>query len=140
MRDEGRTDNEIFGPDEVKRVATKGRPKVNRDLARRLFEADKYTTKQIATQLTCSEETVRRVRRELEAKGTLEVITDIRTANFIEADFDAECKNAVGISFLELLASKRKHPKKVFNFCRKVWNLWGKPCLLYTSPSPRDRS
>ena len=130
MRDEGRTDNEIFGPDEVKRVTTKGRPKVNRDLARRLFEADKYTTKQIATQLTCSEETVRRVRRELEAEGTLEVVTDIRTANFVEADFDAECKNAVGISFLDLLASKRKNPKKVFNFCRKVWNMWGKPSLV----------
>jgi len=130
MRDEGRTDNEIFGPDEVKRVTTKGRPKVNRDLARRLFEADKYTTKQIATQLSCSEETVRRVRRELEAEGTLEVVTDIRTANFVEADFDAECKNAVGISFLELLASKRKNPKKVFNFCRKVWNMFGKPSLV----------
>ena len=92
MSDEGKTDNEIFGPEEVNRIATKGRPQVNRDLARRLFDAEKYTTSQIATQLKCSVYTVRRIRREFEDDGTLSVETNIRTSNFVEADFDAECK------------------------------------------------
>lgn len=130
-RDEGLTDNEIFGPEEVKRVRTNGRPKVNRDLARRLFEAKKYTTAQIAKQLKCSAITVRRIRREFEADGTLVIDKNVRTSNFVEADFDAECKNAKGISFLEYLATKRKTPKKVFNFCRKTWDkVWGKPSLV----------
>lgn len=125
------TDNEIFGKDEPTRTATKGRPKVNEDLARRLFQADKYTTGQIAQQLVCHPETVRRIRRRFEAAGVLEAETGIRTKNFVEADFDAECVNAMGISFLEWLATKRKNPRRVFNFCRKTWDkIWGKPSLV----------
>ena len=130
-RANGKTDNEIFGPDEVKRVLTKGRPKVNRDLARRLFEAEKYTTAQIAKQLRCGEVTVRRIRREFEADGTLAIEKNVRTSNLVEADFDDECRSAKGTSFLEFLATKRKNPKKVFNFCRKVWDkVWDKPSLV----------
>jgi len=128
-----KTDSEIFGPEEdvKKRVRTKGRPKVNEDHARRLFQADKYTTGQIATQLGCHPETVRRIRRRLEAAGVLEAEKNIRTKNFVEADFDAECVNAMGISFLEWLATKRKSYRKVFNFCRKTWDkIWGKPSLV----------
>lgn len=126
-----KTDKEIFGTDEPTRIRTKGRPKVNEDLARRLFEANKYTTGQIAGQLKCHPETVRRLRRKMEKAGTLEVVTDIRTKNFVEADFDQECKNAKGTSFLEYMATKRAKPRKVFNFCRKVWDkTWGKPSLV----------
>jgi len=127
------TDSEIFGPDEdvKKRVRTKGRPKVNEDHARRLFQADKYTTGQIAIQLACHPDTVRRIRRRLEAEGVLEAEKNIRTKNFVEADFDAECVNAMGISFLEWLATKRKSHRRVFNFCRRVWDkVWGKPSLV----------
>ena len=126
-----KTDSELFGKDEKIRTATKGRPKVNEDLARRLFQANKYTTGQIATQLQCHPETVRRLRRRLEKEGVLEVVTDIRTKNFVEADFDQECINAKGTSFLEWLSTKRKHPRKVFNFCRRVWvKTWDKPSLV----------
>ena len=126
-----KTDKEIFGEDEKTRIKTKGRPKINEDLARRLFQANKYTTKQIANQLNCHPETVRRLRRRLEKEGVLEVVTDIRTKNFIEADFDQECKNAKGTSFLEYMSTKRKKPRTVFNFCRRVWaHTWDKPSLV----------
>jgi len=135
---EGKTDNEIFGKDEPTRTATKGRPKVNEDLARRLFQANKYTTKQIARQLTCHPDTVRRIRRRLEANGVLEVESDIRTKSFVEADFDQECINAKGTSFLEFMTAKRKNPRKVFNFWRKVWDkVWKKPSLV-TASDPSD--
>lgn len=128
---EGKTDNDIFGPDEETRIRTKGRPRVNEDLARRLFQSERYTTGQIAKQLQCHPETVRRIRRRLEAEGIIEVEKDIRTKSFVEADFDAECFNATGISFLDWLATKRKKPRKVFNFCRKTWDkIWGKPSLI----------
>ncbi|MBA7491585.1 hypothetical protein ES702_02133 [subsurface metagenome] len=129
--DEGKTDSQIFGKDEITRIATKGRPKVNEDLARRLFQANKYTTGQIAKQLKCHPDTVRRIRRKLEAAGILEVDKDIRTKSFVEADFDLECTNATGTSFLEWLTTKRKDPRRVFNFCRKVWDkIWNKPSLV----------
>ena len=127
-----KTDSQIFGTEDQIRVKTKGRPKVNEDLARRLFEANKYTTGQIATRLKCHPDTVRRIRRRLEKAGVLKVVTDIRTKNFVEADFNEECKNAKGtIGFLEWLATKRDKPRKVFNFCRRVWvGTWDKPSLV----------
>ena len=131
--DAKKTDSQIFGKEETTRIKTKGRPKVNEDLARRLFEANKYTTNQIATQLRCHPDTVRRIRRRLEAAGVLEVVTDIRTRNFVEADFDQECINAKGTSFLEWLSTKRKKrgARRVFNFCRKIWVFtWEKPSLV----------
>ena len=64
------TDKEILGEDTPIRVPTKGRPRINRNLARRLFQAG-FKTAQIASCLGCHVKTARRIRRELEEAGEL---------------------------------------------------------------------
>lgn len=126
-----KTDKEIFGEDVEVRIHGKGRPKVNEDLVRRLLDGKKYTPAQIAKRLKCHPETIRRIRRRLEKEGILEAPERNGTKGLIEADFDAECESAMGISFLGWLTGKRKRPRGVFNFCRKTWDrVWGKPSLV----------
>ena len=126
-----KTDKEIFGEDTEIRISTKGRPKVNEDLVRRLLDGKKYTPAQIAKRLDCHPETIRRIRRRLEKEGTLEAPERNGTKGLVEADFDTECESAMGISFLGWLTAKRKKPRGVFNFCRRTWDhVWGKPSLV----------
>ena len=127
------TDRDIFQTDEKTRIAGMGRPKVNRELAYRLILAEKYTTHQIAMKLDCSDETVRRIKRDMRKEGILENKNIIKTRSLTEADFDEECINAMGISFLKYMMGKQVAGKTVFNFCKKCWqdpNVWNKPSLV----------
>lgn len=133
------TDKEIFGEDEPDRIQVNGsaggRPRINRDLARRLFQAG-FKPSQVAKSLKCHVNTARRIRRELEA-GDLLVKKDRDPGlNIVQADFDEECRMAVGISFADWLKTKTKPHKRVFNFCRRTWDvLWGRPSLVLTKDS-----
>lgn len=126
-----KTDKEIFGEDTELRISTKGRPKINEDLVKRLLDGKRYTPAQIANRLKCHPETIRRIRRKLEKEGIIETPERNGTKGLVEADFDTECESAMGISFLGWLKGKRKRPRGVFNFCRRTWDhVWGKPSLV----------
>jgi len=123
------TDKEIFGADLSLRVKTRGRPKINRQLAYQLIKAG-YSTRYICRVLKCKARTVRLMRKELERLGELEPAQEINLDK-IELEFDDECVRAVGISFYDWLKSKIVRYKEVFNFCRRVWeNVWDKPSLV----------
>ena len=126
-----KTDKEIFGEDTPLRIPTKGRPKINEDLVKRLLDSKRYTPAQIAKRIGCHPETIRRISRRLEKNGELVREGNDKPKGLVEADFDAECESAMGISFLQWLTAKRKDPRVVFNFCRKTWDsVWGKPSLI----------
>lgn len=126
------TDKEIFGPDDELRIRTKGRPKVNRDLARRLIEAD-YKTSQIAKALRCSSKTVRRIKAELIESGELNPEEMKDRLDIVEADFDEECIRATGISFHSWLKNRTVNHTTIFNFSRRTWDtIWGRPSLVLT--------
>lgn len=109
---------------------TKGRPEVNRDMARRLFLA-KYSTKQIAQKLKCNVKTIRRIKKELVENGELKLDQISKDLPIVEADFDQECKTATGLSFFEWMKSGRKNFKYNFDFCQRVWiDIWDKPSLV----------
>ena len=123
------TDKEIFGADLSLRVKTRGRPKVNRELAYKLIKAG-YSTRYICRVLKCRPRTVRLMRKELEKLGEIEANTEI-DLDKIELEFDDECVRAVGISFFDWLKSRTKKYKYIFNFCRRVWEkVWDKPSLV----------
>ena len=65
--------------------------------------------------------TARKIRRELEESG--ELTTELREEglNIIQADFDEECRMAIGISFDEWLKTKTKRHRRIFSFCQRVW-------------------
>ncbi len=128
------TDGEIFGDDDKIDVQTNGskggRPTKNRDLARRLFQAD-FSTKQVAKKLKCHINTARTIRRELEAAGLLDKDDREEGLSVVQADFDAECEIAVGISFSGWLKARTKAHKRIFAFCQRTWVMWEKPSLVY---------
>lgn len=129
------TDKEIFGENEPKRIQTNGskggRPSVNRDLARRLFQAGEFSTAQIAKHLKCHLNTARTIRRELEEKGLLEKKDRDPGLSIIQADFDDECRIAIGISFADWLRARTKAHKRIFNFCERTWTqIWDRPSLV----------
>ena len=124
------TDKEMLGEEEQLRVSTKGRPKVNRELAKRLIQA-KYSTSQIAKALKCSAKTVRRIKAELIESGELTDLDAEPTLDVVEADFDAECERATGISYYQWLKNRTTTYSTIFNFCRRVWSeIWGRPSLV----------
>lgn len=129
------TDKEIFGDDAVIRVQKNGskggRPEINRDLARRLFQADK-SSKQVAKALKCHVNTARAIRRELETSGLLDRDDREEGLSIVQADFDDECELAVGISFSGWLKARTKAHKRIFSFCQRTWvHVWEKPSLVY---------
>jgi len=133
------TDGEIFGDDEDTRIQMNGskggRPTINRDLARRLFQA-KFSTKQVAGRLKCHIVTARKIRKELIESGELK--SDVKDVglNIVQADFDAECELAIGISFADWLKTKTKGHKRIFNFCQRTWlKVWNKPSLVFAKDS-----
>ena len=133
--DEGRTDNEIFGDNDSNRIQTNGkkggRPSINRDLARRLFQAGELSTKQIAGHLRCHVNTARTIRRELEESGELERDDREPGLSIVQADFDDECRMAVGTSFSDWLKTRTKASSRIFNFCQKTWEqVWDRPSLI----------
>lgn len=133
------TDAEIFGDDlktHVQKNGSKGgRPEINRDLARRLFQAG-FSPKQVAGRLTCHVNTARTIRRELEESGALEKRDREEGLNIVQADFDAECVTAVGISFADWLKTKTKAHRRIFNFCQRTWeHIWDKPSLVFAKDS-----
>jgi integrase len=129
------TDGEIFGEHESTRIQTNGskggRPSINRDLARRLFQAGELSTKQIASHLKCHVNTARTIRRELEAEGLLEKADREPGLSIVQADFDDECRIAIGTSFAEWLKTRTKAHKRIFNFCQRTWEqVWDRPSLI----------
>ena len=128
------TDKEIFGDDDQTRVQRNGskggRPEINRDLARRLFQAG-FSPKQVAKRLTCHINTARTIRRELEADGLLDSGDRDEGLSVVQADFDAECETAVGITFSGWLKARTKAHKRIFAFCQRTWVMWGRPSLVY---------
>ena len=129
------TDKELFGDDDLTRVQKNGlkggRPSINRDLARRLFQAGK-SPKQVSKVLKCHINTARTIRRELEESGDLKKDDREEGLNIVEADFDEECITAVGISFSDWLKARTKAHKRIFSFCQRTWvNIWEKPSLVY---------
>lgn len=131
---EGKTDGDIFGDDEITRIQTNGsaggRPSINRDLARRLFLA-KFSTKQVAKRLRCHIVTARKIRKELEASGELKTDDRDQGLSVVQADFDAECTLAVGISFADWLKTKTKAHNRIFAFCQRTWlHVWDRPSLV----------
>lgn len=129
------TDREIFGEETPDRIQTNGsqggRPSINRDLARRLFQAG-FSAKKVAGQLKCHINTARTIRRELEASGDLEKKGREADLSIVQANFDDECEMAIGISFADWLKTKTKSHKRIFNFCQKTWVMWGRPSLVMT--------
>lgn len=77
----GKTDGEIFGEESPDRIqnggSTGGRPSINRDLARRLFQGG-FSTSQVAKTLKCHVNTARTIRRELEEGATSKKEIEIR--------------------------------------------------------------
>jgi hypothetical protein len=133
------TDSEIFGYDEPDRIQVNGsaggRPQINRNLARRLFQAG-FKPSQVAKSLKCHVNTARTIRRELEAERLLAKEDRDPGLSIVQADFDEECRMAVGISFADWLKTKMKIHKRVFTFCRRTWDvLWDKPSLVLTKDS-----
>jgi len=127
------SDLEIFGKDDPLRTPTAGRPAINRDLARRLLQAQIYTKTQISRALKCSTKSVRRIELELLESGELVYEEEREFLNETEADFDAECHRATGMSFKEWLNSKtvKTRATYIFKFCRRTWeSIWGKPSLV----------
>ena len=132
------TDKEIFEEDSKKRIPNGGSkggpPRINRDLARRLFQAG-FKPSQVAKQIGCHVKTARNIRRELEESG--ELTTELREEklNIVQADFDEECKMAIGISFADWLKTRTKAHKRIFNFCQRTWEMWERPSLVITKDS-----
>ena len=128
------TDSEIFGDDDSIRVQKNGskggRPEINRDLARRLFQAG-FSPKKVARQLRCHINTARTIRRELEEGGLLDSGDREEGLNIVQADFDAECEIAVGITFSGWLKARTKAHRRIFAFCQRTWVMWEKPSLVY---------
>ncbi len=135
------TDSEIFKDDDQLRIQRNGskggRPEINRDLARLLFQADK-TAKQVAKALKCHINTARSIRRELEEAGLLKKEGRGEGLSIVEGDFDDECFSAVGIKFSEWLKSKTKAHRRIFSFNQRMWVMWGKPSLVMAK-NPADK-
>ena len=130
------TDREMFGYDEPDRIQVNGsaggRPQINRNLARRLFEAG-FKPSQVSKSLKCHVVTARKIRRELEESGELTSELREEGLNIVQADFDEECQMSIGISFDEWLKTKTAQHRRVFNFCQRVWEkIWDKPSLVLT--------
>lgn len=124
------TDKEIFGEDVPLRVPTDGRPRINRDLARRLFQAG-FTPAQVSKHLDCHVKTARRIRRELEEAGELNAEDRTTQPDIVSADFDEECNRATGFSFAEWLKNKTVAHRYFFLFCRRTWEkIWDRPSLV----------
>ena len=135
----GKTDGEIFGDDENTRIQTNGskggRPTINRDLARRLFQA-KFSAKQVAAKLKCHIVTARTIRKELEESGELTTEDRDQGLSIVQADFDEECKLAIGISFADWLKTKTKAHNRIFAFCQRTWlHVWDRPSLVMAKDS-----
>ena len=134
------TDKEIFGEDDKTRIQTNGskggRPSINRDLARRLFQGG-FSPKQVASKLTCHINTARTIRRELEEAGILDTGEREEGLTIVQADFEDECTLAVGISFRGWLkANSPSSHRRIFAFCQRTWeNTWGRPSLVYAKDS-----
>ena len=132
------TDKEIFGEDEPDRILNGGpkggAPRINRDLARRLFQAG-FKPSQVAKKLSCHVVTARKIRKELEESGELTSELREEGLTIVQADFDEECTMAVGISFADWLKTKTVKHKRIFNFCQRTWELWGRPSLVLTKDS-----
>lgn len=124
-------DSQILKKTEKLRIRGRGRPKVNRELAKRLIIA-KYSTADIVNTLKCDKKTVYRIRDELIASGEVkpEEMKDIEKP-IVSADFDQECERATGFKFSIWLGNRAKHAPSIFNFCYQVWDqVWEKPSLF----------
>jgi hypothetical protein len=131
------TDKDIFGEHESTRIQTGskkgGAPSINRDLARRLFQAGELSTRQIAGHLKCHVNTVRTIRRELEAEGLLEKADRAPGLSIVQSDFDEECRMAIGTSYAQWLKTRTKAHRRIFLFSQKTWEqVWDRPSLILT--------
>jgi len=124
------SDSVILKKTEKILVKTKGRPKVSRDLVTRLLAAG-YSTPQIKAACHCSDDTVYRIRDEMVNLGKLQPEGERRKDQFVEGDFDLECKRATGFSYYDWLNTKTKSAQQIFSFCQKVWDqVWERPSLF----------
>jgi len=121
-----------------------GRPAVNRELVvRNLKLTDdsgkpRYTYSQIAKIARCSSRTIKRIANEARLAGDLTVEDrDGAPVGIVEADFDEECRRAMGYSFKEWLETKFKKNDTAqyhFNFTAKIWEtIWNKCSIVEMS-------
>jgi len=125
------TDAEILGEiEEVKISIQRGRPKVNRDLAKQLINAGK-STRDIRKILKCSAKTVRNIKQELIDSG--EYLASHTPKDELDKnirDFDNECQEVMGFGFKAWLQAHRGDYLTIFNFCERIWTkVWDKPAL-----------
>ena len=134
--DEGKTDKEIFDGEtiRIKNGSDVGASRINREYARRLFQAG-FKPSQVAKTLKCHVVTARKIRKELEESGDLKSELREEGLTIVQSDFDDECKMAIGISFAGWLKTKTTSDKRIFNFCQKTWEMWGRPSLVLTKDS-----
>ena len=133
--DEG-TDKEIFENEtiRIKNGSEAGASRINREYARRLYQAG-FKPGQVAKTLKCHVVTARKIRKELEKSGDLKTELREEGMSIVQSDFDEECKMAIGISFASWLKTKSKAHRRIFNFCQRTWELWGRPSLVLTKDS-----
>ena len=127
------TDEEIFESEtiRIKNGSDAGASQINREYARRLFQAG-FKPSQVAKTLKCHVVTARKIRKELEESGALKTELRKEGLTIVQSDFDDECKMAIGISFAGWLKTKTSSDKRIFNFCQKTWEMWGRPSLVLT--------
>lgn len=118
-------------------IKQKTKPSIDRTLAYQLLGEKtkdgepRFTTKYIMRVLHCSSRAIRMLRKEMLDKGIVSKETvDMEKLDKAQRDFDTECKEVMGYSFIEWLKSKQKKGLTIFNFCQKVWaEVWDKPFL-----------
>lgn len=137
------TDKEILGAIKKRvkpgKASNGGRPQVNRPLVIRLLKSTtpggdpRYNLSQIARMAECSRKTVQRIRDEALTSGDLQDETrDGPALNTVEADFEAECQRARGMSFIGWLQSEIPSAhKRIFSFTEKCWvEVWDRVSLV----------
>jgi len=104
---------------------------INRELVKRLLKSKRFTYKQIAATVGCTDRHLRRIRDELKEAGELTEKEAENGMGIVAAEFDEECIRSTGESFKTFIINKRKNWKRVFNFCEKVWyHVWDRPSIF----------
>lgn len=104
---------------------------INRELVKRLLLSKRFTYKQIAATVGCTDRHLRRIRDELKEAGELTEKEAENGMGIVAAEFDEECIRSTGESFKTFIINKRKNWKRIFNFCEKVWyHVWDRPSIF----------
>jgi hypothetical protein len=120
-----------FPKDLDAKAMVNSRKGVNRELVKRLLKSGRFTYKQIAATVGCTDRHLRRIRDELKEAGELEDHETKNGIGIVAAEFDEECIRSTGESYLTFVQNKRKRWKPVFAFNKRVWeHVWDKPSIF----------